>query len=56
VPLPVAALTREIVQAMIGNGLTQCDFAALLEVEAKGAGLTLQPENVAVSDGLEPKS
>ncbi len=56
VPLPVAALTREIVQAMIGNGFTQCDFAALLEVEAKGAGLTLQPENVAVSDGLEPKS
>jgi 3-hydroxyisobutyrate dehydrogenase len=56
VPLPVAALTREIVQAMIGNGYTQSDFATLLEVEAKGAGLRLRPENVAVSDGLESPS
>jgi 3-hydroxyisobutyrate dehydrogenase len=55
VPLPVAALTREIVQAMIGNGYTQCDFAALVEVAAKGAGLALKPENVAVDDGLAPK-
>jgi 3-hydroxyisobutyrate dehydrogenase len=55
VPLPVAALTREIVQAMIGNGYTRCDFAALLEVEAKGAGLTLRAEGVEVSDGLEPQ-
>ncbi len=54
VPLPVAALTREIVQAMIGNGYTECDFAALVEVSAKGAGLTLKPENVAVDDGLAP--
>jgi 3-hydroxyisobutyrate dehydrogenase len=55
VPLPVAALTREIVQAMIGNGYTDCDFAALVEFEAKGAGLALKPENVAVDDGLAPK-
>jgi 3-hydroxyisobutyrate dehydrogenase len=55
VPLPVAALTREIVQAMIGNGYTDCDFAALVEVAAKGAGLALKPENVAVDDGLAPK-
>ena len=55
VPLPVAALTREIVQAMIGNGYTECDFAALVEVEAKGAALALKPENVFVDDGLAPK-
>jgi len=55
VPMPVTALTREIVQGMIGNGYTDCDFAALVEVEAKAAGLKLAPENVAVSDGLETK-
>ncbi|RMD89292.1 MAG: NAD(P)-dependent oxidoreductase [Alphaproteobacteria bacterium] len=53
VPLPLAAITRELVQAMIGQGYTECDFGALLEVEAKAAGLKLEPENVTVSDGLE---
>ncbi|MFQ5347784.1 MAG: NAD(P)-dependent oxidoreductase [Rhodothalassiaceae bacterium] len=53
VPLPLAAITRELVQAMIGQGYTECDFGALLEVEAKAAGLKLEPENVEVSDGLE---
>ncbi len=53
VPLPLAAITREIVQAMIGQGYSDCDFGALLEVEAKAAGLDLRPENVAVSDGLD---
>ncbi len=55
VPMPVAALVREIVQALIGNGYVDCDFAALLELEAKAAHLPIQPENVSVSDGLEPK-
>jgi len=55
VPMPVAALVREIVQALIGNGYVDCDFAALLELEAKAAHLAIQPENVPVSDGLEPK-
>lgn len=55
VPMPVAALVREIVQALIGNGYLDCDFAALLELEAKAAHLPIQPENVPVSDGLEPK-
>ena len=53
--MPVAALVREIVQALIGNGYVDCDFAALLELEAKAAHLAIQPENVPVSDGLEPK-
>ena len=56
VPMPVAALVREVVQALIGNGYVDCDFAALLELEAKAAHLTLQPENVPVSDGLEPRT
>ena len=54
VPMPVAAATQEIVQAMIGAGYTDVDFAALLEVEARGAGFELTPEDVPVSDGLEP--
>jgi len=53
VPMPLAAAVREIVQALIGNGYVDCDFGALLELEAKAAKLMLQPENVAVSDGLE---
>ena len=46
---------RTIVQTLIGHGYTDCDFAALVELEAKGAGLELVPENVKVSDGLEPQ-
>jgi|SRR5438128_885603 len=56
VPMPVAALVREIVQGLIGNGYVDCDFAALLELEAKAAQLVLQPEDVPVSDGLESRS
>jgi len=52
VPMPVTALVREIIQNMIGNGYTDCDFAALLELEAKAANLALVSENVKVSDGL----
>ncbi|MFL5388598.1 MAG: NAD(P)-dependent oxidoreductase [Myxococcales bacterium] len=56
VPMPLAAVTREVLQSLIGNGYVDCDFAALLELEAKGSQLRLRPENVPVSDGLETKS
>src|SRR5215210_6535546 len=52
VPMPVAAVTQEIVQGMIGRGYEDIDFAALLELEASTSGLALEPENVSVSDGL----
>jgi 3-hydroxyisobutyrate dehydrogenase len=52
VPMPVAATTQEIVQGMVGQGYTDVDFAALLQMEAKAAGYDLEPENVPVSDGL----
>jgi 3-hydroxyisobutyrate dehydrogenase len=52
VPMPVAATTQEVVQRMIGQGYTDVDFAALLEIEAKAAGYDVEPENVSVSDGL----
>lgn len=52
VPLPVAALVREIVQSLIGNGYTDCDFAALIAQQAKASGLQIEPENVVVDTGL----
>jgi 3-hydroxyisobutyrate dehydrogenase len=52
VPQPLTALTREIVQCMIGNGYQDVDFGALLEMEAKAAGLELKSECRAVDDGL----
>ncbi|MEE8436153.1 MAG: NAD(P)-dependent oxidoreductase [bacterium] len=54
VPMPVAALVREILQNLIGNGYTDCDFAALIELEAKAANYEIKPEKVEVSDGLAP--
>jgi len=53
VPMPVAAAAAELVRAMIGQGYTEVDFAALLELEARAAGLELEAEDVPVSDGLE---
>jgi len=52
VPMPLAALTRDLVQSMIGRGMREEDFAALLVQQAQAAGIELRPENVAVGDGL----
>lgn len=52
VPMPLASIARDLVQAMMGNGYSEEDFAALLSQQAKASGLELQPENVPVSDGL----
>jgi len=53
VPMPLAALTRDLVQAMIVSGLSERDFATLLLLQqARNSGLALQPENRPVGDGL----
>ncbi len=52
VPLPLAALTRQIVQSLMGNGYVDTDFSTLLLLQAKASGIELKPENVEVSDGL----
>jgi len=52
VPMPVAALVAELVQAADGAGWADRDFAALLARQAEGAGLELAPEDVEVDDGL----
>ncbi|GAA3754442.1 NAD(P)-dependent oxidoreductase [Microbacterium kribbense] len=53
VPMPIASATRQIVAAESGAGNRDTDFATLLLRVAKGAGLDLVSEDVAVSDGLE---
>ncbi len=52
VPMPLAALTRDLIQQMIGHGMTEQDFATLLVMQAKASGVELKPENVQVGDGL----
>jgi len=52
VPMPLASLTRDEVQTMIGHGMGDKDFAQLLVVVARASGIELSPENVAVGDGL----
>ncbi|HYM01419.1 MAG TPA: NAD(P)-dependent oxidoreductase [Stellaceae bacterium] len=51
-PMAVTALVRELLQSLIGHGYVDQDFATLLIQQAKAAGLKLEPENVAVGDGL----
>jgi 3-hydroxyisobutyrate dehydrogenase len=52
VPMPVAALTGQLVQATVSSGRVTEDFAILLDLEAQSAGLKLIPEGVEVDDGL----
>ncbi len=54
VPMPVAALVHQIVQSLVGQGYGEQDFAAVLELQARAAGLELVSENAEVADGLEP--
>ena len=56
VPLPVTQRTRDVVNEAVEAGHTDCDFAILLEQQAKKSGLKLKPENVAVDDGLKKKT
>ena len=52
VPMPVAGAAQEMVQALVGHGYTDVDFAALLAQQAEASGLELRAEEAAVSDGL----
>ncbi|HEU5272664.1 MAG TPA: NAD(P)-dependent oxidoreductase [Xanthobacteraceae bacterium] len=61
VPMPVTALTREVLQGHFGAArlqknpeeYLQKDFAALMETMALAAGMTLESENKPVPTGLE---
>jgi 3-hydroxyisobutyrate dehydrogenase-like beta-hydroxyacid dehydrogenase len=52
VPMPLASITRDLVQTLIGNGYGAEDFAALIKLQAGASGIELKPENVPVGDGL----
>jgi 3-hydroxyisobutyrate dehydrogenase-like beta-hydroxyacid dehydrogenase len=56
VPLPVAAVVHEEVQAAIGRGHGDEDFASLLIEQARNAGLELEPEGIEVPDGLSGRA
>ena len=55
VPLPLAATVHQLIQAGIGEGVGDVDFAALVTVAARGAAMSLVSENSAVADGLAPE-
>ncbi len=55
VPMPVASLTAQLVQATVSSGRVTEDFAVLLDQQAASAGMKLEPEDVEVDDGLGPK-
>jgi 3-hydroxyisobutyrate dehydrogenase-like beta-hydroxyacid dehydrogenase len=57
VPMPVAAATAQLVQALVSEGHTTQDFAMLLEQQARASGLALTSEETPVDDGLgeEPR-
>ena len=52
VPMPVAAAAQQMIQALIGSGHTDEDFAALLEQQARASGLDLVSEQADVDEGL----
>jgi 3-hydroxyisobutyrate dehydrogenase len=52
VPMPLAMQASAIVAGAVGRGHLDEDFAALLLEQAAQAGMTLVPENSAISDGL----
>ena len=51
VPMATTSVTRDQVQSLIGHGFGD-DFSQLLLLEAAASGLTLEPENVDIDDGL----
>jgi 3-hydroxyisobutyrate dehydrogenase len=54
VPMPVAATVYQLVQSLVGHGFGEDDFAALVVLQARSAGLDIASENAEITDGLEP--
>ena len=52
VPMPLAALTAQLVQGTVSRGRVTDDFAVLLDQQAAASGMVLKPEDVPVDDGL----
>lgn len=52
VPMPLASAAAQLVAGAVGAGHRDEDFATLILEQARRAGMTLQPEDVEVDDGL----
>ena len=52
VPMPLASAAAQLVAGAVGAGHRDLDFATLILEQARRAGMTLEPENVEVDDGL----
>jgi hypothetical protein len=52
--MPLASITRDLIQSTIGLGMNSQDFAVLLVQQARASGIELRPENVHMDDGLSP--
>jgi ribosome biogenesis SPOUT family RNA methylase Rps3 len=52
VPMALAAITAQLVQASVSSGRITEDFAVLLDLQAASSGLELKSEDVEVDDGL----
>ena len=52
VPMPLAALTAQLVQQTVSSGRVAEDFAVLLDQQAAASGISLKSEDVPVDDGL----
>ena len=52
VPMPLASITRDLLQSAVGRGLNSQDFAVLLVQQAQASGIELKPENIPVDEGL----
>lgn len=52
VPMPLSAATAQLVQSTVSSGRVDEDFAILLDLQARAAGVTMLPEPAEVDDGL----
>lgn len=52
VPMPLTSITRDVLQSLIGRGMSDEDFAKLIVQQAQASGIELEPENMPVGDGL----
>lgn len=52
VPMPLAAAAAQLVASAVGAGHREEDFAALILEQARRSGMTLEPGNMKVDDGL----
>lgn len=52
VPMPLASMTRDLIQTQLGQGFVEQDFSTLLLLQAKASGMELKSEDMSVDDGL----